>query len=678
MLSLSSNYGLGMVIKAHNRASRVIKQVQGDLTGFRKAAYRDLKSVRNRFARFGNELTNLRAGVFKGMQITGFGALMAAPLVLMNKAAIESEDHLSNVRSLLVTSLPTDQIDKSMKQIQKAIFQTGNNIRVPLRELELSMYDLVSADLSVEEAIGALKPTAMLAVAGLGTMDDAVRTNAVLLNTYGKSWGNVMTPMEKTIKISNILAGTVAGYKTTLPELSQALQYSVGSAKALNVPLAELTATIGAAQTSGLQGTLAGTAFNAFLRSATKLTLSTGEEVDGAKLSEEEYRDALLDGAEARTKTALKNLQLVDSTGKLLPIYDILGKIEKSFNINTEAIADVTKEGLKGEAALIKMGISAKQAGELQAVFGDEGSRLIAILLGQSDALKEKVKWLEQSNNLEKMVNARQRNMAARLAITRNKLKALVLTATEGLLGQERNWLEKIGEGIDKVTMFVEGHQGLVGWILKIGGGLAGLTMATGLLKIAFMGLKFVFWGAFGKIGIAIGLISIAVHQVIKHWDSIKTCASIAALYVREYWTKSTEAIKRVWTDVVGWIVDKFNYLANKAQWLADKIAYPFKMISEFFGGQTIQPLTVPQTNFSMTAPPLFGRTPEQLSNMYRAHYGHYNNQPTEQAVEKKVTLDININGSSKNIGVGIYDTVRRAVNDIIREQRILSPAGEM
>ena len=520
--NIVGQYGLGVQIKAEDKASRVIKQVRGNFDRFRRSAMANSARVRGHIESIGDDFRRMRSQMMLGAQFVGAGAAMAAPLFLVSRAAAKSEENLAKVKSLLVTTMDPAQVEENMQKIQTAIFTTGRGSIRPIHELELAMYDLLSANLGVTEAMGALKPTADLAVAGLGTMDQAVKLQTTILNTYGKRWGDTLTSIEKAFKSSNILAGTIAKYKTTLPELSQAMSYSIGMANTLGVEFAELSASIAAAQTAGLQGTLAGTALNAFYRSATKLVKENGEVIDDSNMSLEE-RFRLIDEGAATMKakaSSLAGIQLADEAGNLLPLPDILNEIEKRFNITAEAAREVAKKGMNGSAALSRMGVSAEKAGELQALFSDEGSRMIAVLLGQGDALRENIRLINDSNNLDKMTAARQDTLIGKLQILKNKIQEEAVTLGELFLPEIKEATESFGGFVGSLLTFTKEHPELIRAFGRTTLALGGLTVALGAAKIATAGFMFA-WKPIYKIIKAVGTLRLGIFGLIATLASI-------------------------------------------------------------------------------------------------------------------------------------------------------------
>jgi TP901 family phage tail tape measure protein len=503
---MAKEYGLGAFVTWRGDIDRRMHQTRQSLAKFRGDMANTLRGVKSGTMGISTSLNRMNTGI-RGTMGMGMGsAAMLMPYKTITSAAMESEDNLAKVKSALVATMDFAEADRGLVRLRKRIFEIGHDSRISLADLEKASYDLVSADLTLDEAMGALKPTADLAVAGQGTMQESVETMTTLLNTYGKRWGDTLTPQEKAIRIGNTLAGTIAIYKSTLPTLSEALTYVGGSANALGVDLTELAGTLGAAQTAGLKGTVAGTSLNAFYRMATRLVGQSGEAQDAATMSLEDYVDALDRGATAQAKVSLAGLKLTDAQGRLLPIYDILGQLEKRFGITSEKMDDLAKKGVKGADALEQLGIPAEYLAALQergGGFGEEGSRIITVLLGQSEALKARISQLRESNNLDAMTAAQQESLAARYQITKNRMRELLVTVGDANLGEQKGTLASFDRILEDITAIAEAHPEMTragSNVLLIGGALTGLGVALNALT----------WASAPLLGIAKALAAIA------------------------------------------------------------------------------------------------------------------------------------------------------------------------
>jgi|GEM_PF-4130209 len=528
---LSKQLGLGALIAVNVKGMQKLKGLGTSFNKVRTDARRMGQTIKSEMARVNRSFTDMRAGIMKGMGMIAVGGAIAAPSIIMGKVAADFEDQMGSIKSLLVTSLPEDEVDAAMRGIQRTILDTGKRVRVPLGDLADSYYQLQSAIGSVVDTQAALEPTAALAIAGKGTMADAVGTMTKLLNTYGKAWGDSMSPVEKATKIANIAASTIAAYNTELPPLSSALRRVAGSAKTAGVPLAELFTIIGAAQTGGLEGELAGTGLDAFFRQVSQIVSK---------------RKAGM--------TLLPGIALADDAGKILPFYDILGQLEQRFGITAERMKELADQGIEGEDALRAMGLETESSAELFAAFGDEGAKVIKVLLGQSEALRAQTKATEESDNLTKMLDARQQGLIARLTMTANRVRGVAIAIGEKLLpaqkkAGETDWVDSLNAFIESTEKFVTEHPDLIKAITAITLGIAALTVTLGIAKIAMAiwstatVVASAAWGALnavfvasplGWIVLAIAAVGFGIYMLIKHFDAVKSAVSSAFNCIHE------------------------------------------------------------------------------------------------------------------------------------------------
>lgn len=486
-------YGIGAVIYGADKLSPVLKKVGKNLDITERRATGMVSSIKTGFSSVQSSFSGFQSTMMRsGAMMAGAGAIMA-PFIITGKEAATFKDVMGDIKSLLVTKLPENEVENELQAIESELIRVGNSTRVPLMDMATGFYKLESAIDDTEEARAALDWTQMMGVAGKGSFDDAVDAMTLFLNTYGQTWDGILESGEKASKIANTVVGAVAAFNTTLPQLGQALQYVGGPAKSIGMTIEDLVTVIGKAQTSGLPGTLAGTALNAFIRQAVKLVSKTGEEVQAVTM--DEYLRAVEAGATAVPKASIKNLGFTDEDGKLLSFIDILKKIELQFGITSEVAEDVRKSGLEGADAFKQMGIPASFAAQLLEGFGEEGSRAILTLLGQADALRETSDEIERSNNLQKMYQARMETLMARIQAQKNAFQGLAITIGEQLIpaqeegGDEDDLLEKLRKKTVAMQAYAEDNPVQI----RVGAGVAGSIAA--LLGIG-AGINIAAWAA--------------------------------------------------------------------------------------------------------------------------------------------------------------------------------------
>lgn len=125
--------------------------------------------------------------------------------------------------------------------------------------LSRGLFDILSASIPAEKAIGVLAISARAAVAGLTETGIAADVITTIINSYGMA-------AEDAADISDKLFATVKRGKTTFPELAQSLGRVTSTASIAGLSLEELLATIATLTRSGIQTVEAVTSINGVLR----------------------------------------------------------------------------------------------------------------------------------------------------------------------------------------------------------------------------------------------------------------------------------------------------------------------------------------------------------------------------------------------------------------------------
>lgn len=398
--SMANQLGLGCLLSYKVQGEAEVRRAERTLRTIRNTSERTAAAADRMRERMEASLAVYKQQAISGMKLAGVGAAILAGLGFATKKAADFEQGLADINTLLVaTGYTEEQARQATARLGNTMIAVGTKVRTPIMEMSKAMYDLISADLSVAEAQGAIAATAKLSVAGIGSMEEATNAMTSTLNSFGKAWGTTLTPVEKAEKIANIYVGTIARLKTTLPNLSSAMAYVAGQAANMGLSLQETATAVGMLQTAGIEGPRAGSSYNAFLRVLKQLL-----------------------GGQRAFDPMLAGLQLVNKeTGQFRDIADIIADIEKKF-------------GLTMGKRLADVGESARKAAALTATFGEEGERAISMLLGQSAALREYSAATAESNNLNAMVAARQAAATSGWAIFKNVMNGVLIAFGNALL----------------------------------------------------------------------------------------------------------------------------------------------------------------------------------------------------------------------------------------------------
>lgn len=177
-----------------------------------------------------------RAATFGRKALMG-GMILAAPLVASTNVAMDFEDQLGNVNTLL--DYTPDQIGRMGDEVLAL-----RGIGKPIDELGDSLYDVVSAGIPANQQIEELRQSARLAVTGLSETGEAVDIMTSSANAFAKEG---LTAAER----ANIFFKTVKAGKTTVAALSQAFGATAPIVEAAGVSFREFQASTAAITTLG-------------------------------------------------------------------------------------------------------------------------------------------------------------------------------------------------------------------------------------------------------------------------------------------------------------------------------------------------------------------------------------------------------------------------------------------
>ena len=500
----------------------------------------------------------------------GVTALIAASTSFAStiNPANDMDNALGEVRSLEVAD---DTLAALNQAGLKYAIQFGDQASIYVR----SAYDIQSA---IDGLVGNDLPRFTTAA---GTLAKATKANVTDITSYfGTMYGifrnqaNEVGKAEWIEQLAGQTATAVQMFKTTGPEMSSAFTSIGAEAQTMGVAISEQIAILGSLQ-STMSGSEAGTKYRAFL---------TG-----------------IAGAQSKL-----GLDFTDESGKLLPVVEILNKIQGKFGqIDTVAKSDLMKKafGTSEATAFLKLMSSdiGKLNGDIQKLAKTEGM--------------EKAIWMaEQMSDPWARLGAGIQSVT--IAIWQKALPSIepyiaqliVLTSTLVDWANKYPHLTKyIGLGVTAMMLMV-----------AVGGSL---TLMLGLLRFSFVGaiamsklwvLRLLIttplmWGFKGALWAArTAMLAFVLYgpALVTFFTAMKASiltslpaiwafsaallanpitwivlgiaaliAAIAALIV--YWDDVTSAVKRFSSAVFGGIGDRWNWLKDlfaNNQWM--KVAF--------------------------------------------------------------------------------------------------------
>ncbi len=268
-------------------------------------------------ARFDRMFSNAQNGMTKlatgGVGLYGVGRSLQSIL----SPAIEMDRALGEVKSLDVSS-------KALKLLQKMALATSITFG-------MSAANIVSASYDIQSAIGGLQPaelasfTQSSAILAQATKSDVATITNYVGTMYGIFEKNA-TAMGKGAWIEQLTGQTATAvkiFKTTGSEMASAFSNVGAAGQSFGIKTSEQMAVLGMLQATTKSGSVAGTQYVAFLQGVGKAQEEMG-------------------------------LKFTDSYGKMLPITNILQKIETKYG----HLGDVAKGDLLMKAFGSKTAVS--------------------------------------------------------------------------------------------------------------------------------------------------------------------------------------------------------------------------------------------------------------------------------------------------------------------------------
>jgi len=377
-----------------------------------------------------------------------------------------------------------------------------------------SATDFVRSSYDIQSAIGGLvngelaEFTRASNVLAKATKADAATVTNYMGTMYGifADDAQKMGKAEWVQQLTGQTALAVQMFKTTGSEMSRAFSTIGSAAQAAGVDLSEQMAVLGTLQAT-MSGSEAATRYRAFLTGAGK----------------------------AQEKLGLK---FTDTNGKLLPMVEILNRINGKYS------------DLQDTA----------QLGALKTAFGsDEAVALITNLIGKTDGLNDSITKLARNTGMQNAADMAKQmvdpweQFTAVTAALRISFGTLLLPAINNLLN-------RLTDGLQVVMGWTQEFPNITRWVGYLTLGMLSLGAAVGLGSIVFGLAKIAFAGALGIMA-AMKAVVIVLNPLLTVLRGIMFVLAIA----------TNTALAPMWlvVGVVGGIIAAVGWLIYKiGDWL--------------------------------------------------------------------------------------------------------------
>jgi TP901 family phage tail tape measure protein len=228
-----------------------------------------------------------------GAGMTAAGAGIAAGLGMAVKTTADFESAMSRVGAL------SGATDKDLASLTKTAKDLGSSTSFSATQAAEGMSYLAQAGYDTNDVIASMPGLLNAAAAGQTDLATTADITSNILSGFGLE-------AAETAKVADVLTKTFTNSNVDLAMLGDTMRYVAPTAKAMGLSLEETAAAAGILGNAGIQGSTAGTSLS---MSLTRLASPTKE---AAGLMEELGFNAF------------------DSQGKMLPLNEILGNLQKS------------------------------------------------------------------------------------------------------------------------------------------------------------------------------------------------------------------------------------------------------------------------------------------------------------------------------------------------------------
>ena len=401
---------------AKARASqKSMRELQGSLQANQKA----------------REAAKTRFGESKGKLLGAAGGVAAVALPAVVAAKFED----SMVRAGALAHATDEQMAAMTAQARKL----GRDTRFSASQAAEGMQYLAMSGFKTNEIMSAMPGMLDIAAAGMVDVGMASNITSNILRGFGMD-------ASKATRLGDVMTNTFTNSNTTLELLGETMKYVAPNAKASGLSLEKTAAAAGILANAGIKGEQAGTGLRAML-----LRMAAPPK---------KARDAL----------ASLGVKTKDAAGNMVPLDEILGKINKK----TE-----------------KMG-SGKKLGLVAEIFGQEAaSAAIQLLAGQaSGALDEMTAKVAKSGTAAEIAAKQNATMAGQWDNFKGSVEEVGITLGYQLIPTLKTLVDRVVPIINKVTEWANAHPKLTQALILGAAGLASLNFAMVSGGLALNGMR--------------------------------------------------------------------------------------------------------------------------------------------------------------------------------------------
>jgi len=511
-----------LVVRAQNMSSGVLRGLAGDFNNLGKAEQRAAQASIQR----GQALMAVGAGI---------AAVGVAGLAFFGKATADAVEYNKQVA---LTKTQMFGVKASLDEVAKAGLDVATKIAVPLDQIQGGLYDIFSSmDVNLSQAKFLLTNFSKEAVAGQVDLSTAERASIGIMNAY-------KFKVQDVTKVQDTMFNLVKYGVGTYGDFANAIGRVTGPAVRENQTFEQTAALMAFVTRNGL--------------SASNAASSVGRALDAIGKSRDKIQNfgqivTSVLGTSTAAKlgiTAQSMIKVVDASGKLLPVNEIMTQLGEALKkLSPTQQNDVLTEMFKGTG------------GTIQAM------RFFDIAIHNFGQLNNLVKEMGNSKGaLQAAYNTMANTPAMQIQLLKNNFHVLmieignvfipILNKLVTIFTHVFNWLGKLNPTILKwgaiILAVISILAILVGVLTAVAG--AWLILST-IMEASEVGLAPVI-GIILAIIAVIALLALGGYEVYKHWGPIST-------WFHNMWFDMWHWIDHVWQMIWGSIAGAWGKIEN-------------------------------------------------------------------------------------------------------------------
>lgn len=436
---------------ANNEFRRLGNQAGESFNTISRQSQQTGRAMAASFASAGREMSNVGDQMSMAISLP-----MAAAGAATINAAGDFEQAMNKVKAA------TEASGAEFTNLRNLAIDLGSTTAFSASEAAYAMNELATAGFDTTEIMGALPGVLDMAAAGSVSLSSAAEIAAGVLNGFGFAATDLSY-------VNDVLARDFLSTATTLSDLGESFKYVGPTAKSAGLTFTEVAAAIGLMGNAGIKGSMAGTALNASISRLLKPT--------------------------ADVESTLKTLgvTVTNSSGKLLPLVDIMRQLEKA---GADTADMITLFGLEA------------------------GPDMMALLSQGSGALAALDKELQNAGG------------------TAQKVATTQMAGFNGAMDE----LTSSAEGL----MIAIGDAGLLGWMTSLTDKLTELTMKMSKLPPTFL-----------RIATIVGAVVIAIGPFLAVFGRMATAIGEGILALKKFgaWAVRVAPWLTALTGPIGWAI---------------------------------------------------------------------------------------------------------------------------